>query len=217
MIGIVLRSFFLPPLFCLPYSFIHNISPSEPTEDWTVQELLQWCLLKSHEALDNKTEELTSALNQQLEQGKKELWESHSIAVALENENPQTSADSKPAASKKASPGAITHILVHVMQGPHEGQSFKLQPKPRSPCWVGRSTGKKYRERGISFAKDEEVSTVHGKFELSKGVATFVDTGSTNGTFHGETELEAHVPFELKNDMELKMGSTVVKITLLRE
>lgn len=188
---------------------------------------MQWCLLRSHEATDSKLDELVNALNQQLEAGTRELWESHEIAVAAhggsakaENDDPQQQQanDTKPSAavSEKAAPDEIKYIHVQVTQGPYQGNTYKLQPKARAPCWVGRSAGKKFRERGISLAKDDEVSTTHGKFELKNGKPTFTDTGSTNGTLHNEDELEVNVPFELKDGMSLKMGGTVVKITLLR-
>jgi len=197
---------------------------TEPTEDWTVEEVMQWCLLRSHEATDSKLDELVNALNQQLEAGTRELWESHEIAVAsvdgdkTENDDPQ--ADSKKSASdddnKKASKLEVKYIHVEVTEGHYQGNTYKLQPKARAPCWVGRSAGKKFRERGISLAKDDEVSTTHGKFELKNGKATFTDTGSTNGTVHESEELEDGVPLELKDGTILKMGGTLVKITLLR-
>lgn len=180
---------------------------------------MQWCLLRSHEATDNKLEELVNALNQQLEEGTQEIWESHEIAAAsnqTENDDPQVKAPASDGCNKKTSPETVKYIRVEVTEGPYQGQTYKLQPKVRAPCWVGRSAGKKFRERGISLANDDEVSTTHGKFELKNGKATFTDTGSTNGTFHEDVELEAQVPFELKDGMLLKMGTTVVKIALLR-
>lgn len=196
------------------------INKKEPTEDWTVEEVMQWSLLRCHEATDAKKEELVHALNEQLEAGTRELWQSHEIAASTEpteNADPQQTndGDSKPMATTTKQSNEIKYIHVEVTEGVYTGKTFKLQPKPRAPCWVGRSAGKKFRERGISLAKDDEVSTTHGKFELKNGKATFTDTGSTNGTVHEGVELEDNVAFDLKDGMSLRMGCTVVKISLL--
>ena len=201
---------------------------TEPTEDWTVEEVMQWCLLRCHDATDNKKEELTEALNRQLDAGAKELWEAHKIAAKsttddgdvrkTENDDPQVNNNNESESNDKKTSKSdeIQYIHVEVTEGPYQGKSYKLQPKPRAPCWVGRSAGKRFRDRGISLAKDEEVSTTHGKFELKGGKATFTDTGSTNGTLHEGEELEDNVPLELKDGMSLKLGCTVVKISLMR-
>lgn len=184
---------------------------------------MQWCLLRSHEATDNKKNELVDALNQQLEAGTRELWESHEIAAALnddkiENEDPQADSKKSASATKNASSSStVKYIRVEVTEGHYKGNTYKLQPKNRAPCMVGRSAGKKFRDRGISLAKDEEVSTTHGKFEIKNGKATYTDTGSTNGTVHGDVELEPGVPLELEDGTSLKLGASVLTITLLRE
>ena len=196
----------------------------EPTEDWTVEELMQWCLLRSHENTDAKLDELMAALNEQLEVGTKEIWECHEQAISsteredteTENVDPQAQEDSATSVSKAKESKDTKYIHVEVTDGPYQGKTYKLQPKPRAPCWVGRSAGKRFRERGISLAKDDEVSTTHGKFEMQSGKAFFTDTGSTNGTVHEGVELDANVPFELQDGMILKLGATNMKITLLR-
>jgi hypothetical protein len=201
------RRLLISPLLCLL---------SEPTEDWTVEEVMQWCLLRSHEATDSKHDELMQALNQQLEEGTKELWRCHEIAVASGVENEKSTENEQQ--GKKGEPtksNDVKYIQVEVTEGPYEGKTYKLQPKKRAACWVGRSAGKKFVEKGISLAKDDEVSTTHGKFELINGKAFFTDTGSTNGTVHNGEELEDNVPLELHDSMSLKMGRTTVKITLL--
>ncbi len=97
---------------------------------------------------------------------------------------------------------------------------------------MGRSKGKKFVTNGISLFKDQEVSTTHGKViveeeeeEEKKEYSTtrmnsprllfyFVDVGSTNGTFYNGIALEPHQRLLLENDMELRVGNSVLKIVL---
>jgi hypothetical protein len=189
---------------------------SEPTEDWTVEDVMQWCLLRSHEATDAKHDEMINALNQQLDEGTKELWKCHELALASGEKPPENDKDTDEQQINQREPGSdVKYIHVEVTDGPYVGKTYKLQPRKRAACWVGRSAGKKFVEKGISLSKDDEVSTTHGKFELTNGKAFFTDTGSTNGTVHAGQELEDNIPLELQDGMFLKMGCTTVKITLL--
>lgn len=47
---------------------------------------------------------------------------------------------------------------------------------------MGRSTGKAFKEKGVSLYKDKEISTTHAKIELRNGQAFLIDADSTNGT-----------------------------------
>jgi len=75
--------------------------------------------------------------------------------------------------------------------GPHSGITYTLTVGSTA-CFVGRSSGKKFREKGISLPKDNEVSTTHAKIELQRDAVVLVDVGSTNGTtLDGEAVEEA--------------------------
>ena len=138
---------------------------------------MQSCLLRSHEATDARHDELTNPLNQQLEEGTKVLWRCHEF----------------PAASGPTRSNEIKYINIEVTEGTCEGKTYELQPKKRAACWLGRLVGKEFVEKGISFAKDDEVSTMHGKFELINGKTFFTDAGSTNGTVRNCEEFEDNV------------------------
>mmetsp|Transcript_14871 Transcript_14871/g.46136 ORF Transcript_14871/g.46136 Transcript_14871/m.46136 type:complete len:202 (-) Transcript_14871:61-666(-) len=94
-------------------------------------------------------------------------------------------------------------VLMVAQTGPHKGIAFKMTVGTTA-CFVGRSSGKKFREKGISLPKDNEVSTTHAKIELQRGAVVLVDVGSTNGTTVDGAAIEEGKPHPLK------AGSTVV-------
>lgn len=109
---------------------------------------------------------------------------------------------------------AADTIRADVLQGEYEGMYYLLKPTARFHAWVGRSQGKKFREKGISLPKDLEVSTTHGKFEYRRGKFVFIDDGSTNGSLVNGERLEAKVAVPLETGMEIMVGQTLLKITL---
>lgn len=210
----------------------------EPTEDWTIEQSLHWCLLRSQAMTDSKRDELISTLQKQLEDGKNNLWSAHEEAVAFTSQKKENCAvpisqgadkNMNPAVSNSPSekqvkgknstrsaqtkPQIIKTVNAVVTEGMYVGSNYVLKPRARAPCFVGRSAGKKFRERGISFRNDGEVSTTHGKFEVKAGKAYFTDTGSTNGSLCDGNELECNIPMELKDGMLLQIGSNFLKIT----
>lgn len=105
-----------------------------------------------------------------------------------------------PADKEIAGPRAVTMVAT---TGPHKGIAFKMTVGAAA-CFVGRSGGKKFREKGISLPKDNECSTTHAKIELKNDAIVLVDVGSTNGTtVDGE-------PIEEGKPVPLAAGTTVV-------
>jgi pSer/pThr/pTyr-binding forkhead associated (FHA) protein len=77
-------------------------------------------------------------------------------------------------------------------------QSKRLVPK------VGRSTGKQFIKNGISLPDDGEVSTMHGRFDVSDGELWYTDANSTNGTqMHGKA-------LSPRDAVQLKVGDMIV-------
>jgi len=145
-----------------------------------------------------KRDELIDILQKDFENGKDEIMQTHQTARETKICPKKTSFDS---------------VQIEIISGPHSGETYTLSPSLRKPCFIGRSTGKKFRDRGISLSKDSEVSTTHGKFEMKPGgLIFFTDTGSTNGTLHQGVELDDNVPLKLEENMELLVGSSVLKI-----
>mmetsp|Transcript_9237 Transcript_9237/g.13823 ORF Transcript_9237/g.13823 Transcript_9237/m.13823 type:complete len:259 (+) Transcript_9237:97-873(+) len=249
-------------------SFRHSVH-DEPTDDWTMEELLQWCHLQSQKTVSQKSDQLIDVLQQLYDNAERDIWDMHKMAVDVDAEenkeeevppsnivqsqmelqndenvpsnsgtnqnvsnevdvvkSKQTVSDSTSTTAKTAakqpsrSKRKQNNLHVEILTGPHEGSTYLLKPRTNRPCEIGRSKGKKFRERGISVFKDSEVSTSHGKFETKPGVGHagkiyFVDTGSTNGTsFMGEA-LEDNVPLELVDGMVLCFGESDLRFTIL--
>ena len=90
----------------------------------------------------------------------------------------------------------------------YAGKSFTIKPtEGGEACKVGRSTGKKFKNKGLSLSKDGEVSTTHGKFEVLDGNVYFTDLGSTNGTFVNEKPLNVGEPFPVCPGDRIHIGS----------
>lgn len=130
-----------------------------------------------------------------------------------------TSSKVAPPRSTRKKPPA-PHVIVIIESGPHSSATFSIRPGSTKAtyAYVGRSTGKKFRVGGLSLPKDLEVSTTHGHFMSSKdGRVYFVDTGSTNGTFHNEEQLEEGAPLEVKDGMKIRCGASLFRIGVAAE
>jgi FHA domain len=201
-------------------------------------------LLRAHAESDAEYEKIVQGLSQQLEQGKKELWEAHEQVTEILNSDSNgddenviskmdTENESEPANSGKEdldmpvakasskSDTSTNHntkpntIRVDIISGEYVGHSFDLKPQSRNHCWVGRSQGKKFRDKGISLAKDLEVSTSHGRFEYSRGKFFYMDAASTNGSRIQDMEIDPNVSHEIRTGMEITVGQTIMRITLM--
>mmetsp|Transcript_20351 Transcript_20351/g.26378 ORF Transcript_20351/g.26378 Transcript_20351/m.26378 type:complete len:194 (-) Transcript_20351:1511-2092(-) len=105
------------------------------------------------------------------------------------------------------------NIKLEVVSGPHTGTKFDLCVDVDEACYVGRSTGKKFRTNGISLPKDSEVSTTHAKFEIQRGQVVIIDVGSTNGTTLDNVELLEHVAAPVTPASQtLLFGSSAIRI-----
>lgn len=247
---------------------------SEPTNEWTIEQLLQWCVLQSEARTNERRDELIGALREQMAEGRKVLLEAHEQAVkatagqdgeeeeeevnandtssgktmgtdevmedasasaknanANADENIANGADETAAAAaakateaaappkkstrSKAASGSVKTVRAEVIEGLYAGQTFDLKPKSRSPCFIGRSAGKKFRDRGISMPNDGEVSTTHAKVEVKGGKAYYTDVGSTNGTLLNGEEVEPNVPLLITDGMQLLIGAELVRFSFL--
>mmetsp|Transcript_13961 Transcript_13961/g.15588 ORF Transcript_13961/g.15588 Transcript_13961/m.15588 type:complete len:305 (+) Transcript_13961:173-1087(+) len=289
----------------------------EPTEEWKVEQVLHWWLLRANSESEAEYETIVDGLTKQLEMGEQTLWEAHAQVTELlgkkedndnddhdnvidmepmsttdfnngngnefaENENieninasnnnnnnsnnkdqqpdgkPTKSVASKiPSASMSVDdimagkippaesiPTATTTttttasnkstaknsnsnngkkpdtIHIDVLDGFYGGTFYDLQPKSRIHAWVGRSQGKKFKQKGISLPKDLEISTTHGRFGYSSRATSgsgfsYTDVGSTNGSRLNGACCEPNVSYALTTGMEILIGETLLKVTLL--
>jgi hypothetical protein len=77
---------------------------------------------------------------------------------------------------------APPEVQLAVRAGPYSGKTWRLRPRPGHPCLLGRSTGKAFRDGGMSLPLDAEVSTTHAKLHCLGLHIFFTDMGSTNGS-----------------------------------
>jgi len=71
-------------------------------------------------------------------------------------------------------------------------------------------------EGDMTFPDDDVISTRHGKFMLEGGKAFILDTGSTNGTFLNDAQIERNLKTELHEGDTIRFGSQIVIFTTQR-
>ena len=102
-------------------------------------------------------------------------------------------------------------VVMEATSGPHAGTTYTLTVGTAA-CFVGRSSGKKFREKGISLSKDNEVSTTHAKIELQRDEVVLVDVGSTNGTTLDGESIEEAKPYPLKAGSNVIFGGSAFTV-----
>jgi hypothetical protein len=113
-------------------------------------------------------------------------------------------------------------VTLKAIAGPHIGQRFCLEASPENAeevFKIGRSTGKVFKEHGVSLHRDKEISTLHAKIEIRNGEAFFIDSKSTNGSQLNGDECDGNIAYRLKDADVITMGSTelVVHISNSRD
>mmetsp|Transcript_8760 Transcript_8760/g.18919 ORF Transcript_8760/g.18919 Transcript_8760/m.18919 type:complete len:270 (-) Transcript_8760:216-1025(-) len=59
----------------------------EPTEDWKVEQVLHWWLLRANTESEAECDRIVEGLSKQLDDGKKELWEAHKQVSEIIGDN----------------------------------------------------------------------------------------------------------------------------------
>jgi len=143
-----------------------------------------------------------------------------SIPAAPTTTTTTTTANSKSTTKDSNNGKKPDTIHIDVLDGFYGGTFYDLQPKSRIHAWVGRSQGKKFKQKGISLPKDLEISTTHGRFGYSSRATSgsgfsYTDVGSTNGSRLNGACCEPNVSYALTTGMEILIGETLLKVTLL--
>lgn len=202
----------------------------------TVEDYISVFVEHLKNSIRDKNNESKAKLDMQLENAKRQLFEAHrEVLNSVKshhkpiNDEPtndglsiQTSVDKTTSSNRQpqtvdkveTAMAESKGIRVEILSGPHSGATFLLDPRPRAPCFLGRSAGKKFTERGISLSSDLEVSTTHGKFELKKGLYFYIDQSSTNGSYYKDKMIEPFQAIELVDGMVLTVGTSDLKISL---
>mmetsp|Transcript_30943 Transcript_30943/g.52321 ORF Transcript_30943/g.52321 Transcript_30943/m.52321 type:complete len:204 (+) Transcript_30943:93-704(+) len=178
-----------------PLSEINQVNPSDD-DNMTVEKFLEKQIQSILEDFKAHSAGLIADLRQEYDEGVQSI---------------------KDMMDKNSSEEKNICVTLKVMAGPHIGQKFRLEPTKGGDdvFKVGRSTGKLFKEKGVSLYKDKEVSTTHAKFEYRNGQVFFLDARSTNGSMLNNEPVEPLTPLRLKDGDVVGLGSTelVVRIS----
>mmetsp|Transcript_7621 Transcript_7621/g.11479 ORF Transcript_7621/g.11479 Transcript_7621/m.11479 type:complete len:198 (-) Transcript_7621:280-873(-) len=176
-----------------------NTTGKQVNEHITVEQFLQQKCEILLQELKQHAEIQCGKLKNEFEEGKTELLNALSRTTASISEH---------------------NVILVALSGPYEGKKWTLCPRNgdrSSECWLGRSSGRKFRDRGLSLPRDGEVSTSHGKITAVDGKIFYTDTGSTNGSLLDGVEglLEHGQAYELTGaGAALTLGGTRLSVTL---
>jgi hypothetical protein len=194
------------------------LSEVEQNEDMTVEQFLERQCETIIDDLRQHSAELIGRLKREYADGAKNIAammatsssEARGVAAA-----PAPTAVGSSSSGEEARQGRLC-VTLKTTSGPHMGQRFRLEATTESgdAFKIGRSTGKAFKEKGLSLYKDREISTSHAKIEIKNSQVFFVDTKSTNGTALNGESLEANVPYRLKTGDVVSMGGTDLLVTV---
>lgn len=172
----------------------HGAGGSSPEDNMSVEQYLEMHLNTIIKDFKQHTQGLISKLQDEYQEGARSI-------NSLTNKN-------------KSEEKRIC-VILKVVAGPHIGQRFRLEPAGEDTEDVfkmGRSTGKQFKEKGVSLYKDKEISTTHAKIEIRNGQAFLIDASSTNGTLLNNEEVEPITPLRLKDADVITVGSTEMSV-----
>mmetsp|Transcript_17361 Transcript_17361/g.66129 ORF Transcript_17361/g.66129 Transcript_17361/m.66129 type:complete len:199 (-) Transcript_17361:48-644(-) len=162
----------------------------------TVEEHLNNHAEELIQSLDEYVNKLCASLKRQAKKSKDE------ILSVYERKNGQI-------------PAEKMDVVLTVESGPHQGEEFRLEPFA-GVCYIGRSTGKRYRERGASLCNDPEASTLHAKIRVTRGKIVFTDAGSTNGSTVNGAPVDEGDAITIEHDMVLGIGGCSLRVALVK-
>lgn len=99
----------------------NNCIFTEPTEDWKVEHVLHWWMLRANAESEAEYDRIVEGLSKQLNNGKKELWEAHEQVSAIVNDN-----NIENVANQNVPPTAS--LIVEKTQKPSKSQPEVVKP-----------------------------------------------------------------------------------------
>jgi hypothetical protein len=135
----------------------------------------------------------------------------------LREEFDENSSAIKALMAKSSSDAKKVCVTLKCIGGPHIGQKFRLEPNTdngEDSFKMGRSSGKHFKEKGVSLYKDKEISTTHAKIEIRNGQVFLIDVRSTNGTQLNGADVEPQAPMKLNNDDVILMGGSELQVVI---
>lgn len=188
----------------------------EPNEDWTIEQLLQWCHQRSQDEISSKTNELINALQQLYDNAERDIWHLHQLAVQntgtnsdidIDGDRCETNHDNVAAVHNKDEVCGKVEMNADETQEQHDN-STSNPPDTNHDQGTTATKGKKNKlqqnllvevltgpHEGATFllkprpSRPCEIGRSKGKKFLSRGVSLHKD--SEVSTCHGKFECKA--------------------------